>query len=170
MWRSMLDPSIKVIIGGVRSTFKTVNRRRIKFKIQRTFFVILSFYYDIPITRMLPGNHPSRQPSASLRSKWVTELAWHVQLNHIILYKDWLKHPLKGSEFPFLCWLRGFDPIFNTNERFTSKKNITSCFFFLFCLNNNILEIRRSSDYSSQFSSFSYEINFFLWSIINLRF
>ena len=33
----------------------------------------LSIYYDIPITRMLPGNHPSRQPSASLRSTWVTE-------------------------------------------------------------------------------------------------
>ena len=35
----------------------------------------LSIYYDNPITRMLPGNHPSLQPSASLRSTWVTELA-----------------------------------------------------------------------------------------------
>ena len=41
--------------------------------------IYLSIYYDIPITRMLPGNHPSRQPTASLRSTWVTELAWHVK-------------------------------------------------------------------------------------------
>ena len=39
----------------------------------------LSIYYDFPITRMLPGNHPSRQPSVSLRSEWVAELACHVQ-------------------------------------------------------------------------------------------
>ena len=28
---------------------------------------------------MLPGNHPSRQPSAPFRGAWITELAWHVQ-------------------------------------------------------------------------------------------
>jgi len=38
-----------------------------------------TFYHDNPITRTLPGNHPSLKPSASLRSMWVTELAWHVQ-------------------------------------------------------------------------------------------
>ena len=41
--------------------------------------IYLSIYYDFPIARMPSGNHTSRQPSASFRSAWVIELAWHVQ-------------------------------------------------------------------------------------------
>ena len=34
----------------------------------------LSIYYSSPITLMLSGNHPSRQPSASFQGAWITEL------------------------------------------------------------------------------------------------
>ena len=45
----------------------------------------LSIYYSSPITLMLSGNHPSRQPSASFQGAWITELAWHVHSAMILL-------------------------------------------------------------------------------------
>ena len=35
----------------------------------------LSIYYDSSITEVLPGNHPSQQPSALFLGAWITELA-----------------------------------------------------------------------------------------------
>jgi len=37
----------------------------------------LSIYYDSPKTQVLPGNHPSLQPTAPFWGTWITELVWH---------------------------------------------------------------------------------------------
>ena len=39
-----------------------------------TKYINLAIYYDSPITRVLPGNHPSLQPRAPYWGAWIKEL------------------------------------------------------------------------------------------------